>query len=97
MPPPNDTLSKDDLFLLLESYKNSVEMNTVISQQLSTILEMIAQCKEDDAKLESNMKEKMDAIIDLTREIRNKIESQDKVEIKSTSRIANKVNLLYLY
>lgn len=96
MPPPNDALSKDDLFLLLESYKNSVEMNTLISQQLSTILEMIAQCKDDDEKLESNLKEKTDEIMGLLKEIREKIENNDKEAIRNTGKLLNRVNLLYV-
>ena len=96
MPPPNEALSKDDLYLLLESYKNSVEMNTLISQQLSTILEMIAQCKDDNATLESILKDKYDDIMDLLKEIRGKIEAHEKESIKNTGKILNRVNLLYV-
>ncbi len=96
MPPKTDTLSKDDLFLLLESYKNSVEMNTLISQQLSTILETVQQCKEDNVNLESNLKEKIEAAIKEIEKIQNSSNVHDKEMIKGHGKILNRTNLLYV-
>ncbi len=92
----NDQLSKDDLFLLLESYKNSVEMNTLISQQLSTILDMIQQCKDDNANLESHIKEKIDAVIKEIEKLQTTTNTHDKEMIKGHGKIMNRTNILYV-
>ena len=96
MPPKTDALSKEDLYLLLESYKNSVEMNTLISQQLSSILDMVAQCKENDANLESNIKEKIEDAIKEIEKITNSSILHDKEMIKGHGKILNRTNLLYV-
>jgi hypothetical protein len=86
MAPPNkDALNKEDLFLLLESYKNSVEMNTVISQQLTNILEVLQQNKTEH-----------DTICTTVNVVRDKVEAHDKELIKGIGSISNKVNLLYV-
>lgn len=86
MAPPNkDALNKEDLFLLLESYKNSVEMNTVISQQLTNILEVLQQNKVDH-----------ETICTTVNGVRDKVEAHDKESIKGIGGISNKVNLLYV-
>lgn len=89
-------LSKDDLFLLLESYKNSVEMNTVISQQLTTILEILQTVKDQDANLEQNLKDKIDSAIKIVEKMRDKFEAHDKEDIKYFDKILNKLTVLYI-
>ena len=95
-PPTNENLSKEDLFLLLESYKNSVEMNTIISQQLTNILEILQASKDENTILESNLKEKMEGAISVCDKIRDKMEGHNTESIKSLSKLMNRVNLLYV-
>jgi CHASE3 domain sensor protein len=95
-PPSKDNLSKEDLFLLLESYKNSVEMNTLISQQLTTIQDLVSQCKDEQSGLESNVIKHLDDISELCNKVRDKIEAHDKESLKGFSKLANRVNILYV-
>jgi hypothetical protein len=99
----SDSLSKEDLFLLLESYKNSVEMNTVISQQLTNIIDTMKECKEDSTVIESNLLSKIDNAISIGNKIQEKLELHNTDTIKigasdttSMGKILNKVNLLYV-
>jgi predicted PurR-regulated permease PerM len=103
MDPENRSLSKDDLFLLLQSYKNSVEMNTIISQQLNNILESVENYRDEIGNVESNLKEKIETAITIGDKIRDNLESHNTQSIKNmatinkdTSKITNKVNLLYV-
>lgn len=91
-----DNLSKEDLFLLLESYKNSVEMNTLISQQLSTILEVLQNCKDDNAKAIEDIHKQIKDImngINISKEKHNTTRVDD---IKTFGKLSNKINLLYV-
>lgn len=96
MPDKTDALSKDDLYLLLESYKNSVEMNTLISQQLSTILDVLQQCKEENAHTIESMKDKIGDVSAIIEKLRDKIDSHNTEEIKAKGNLSGKVNLLYI-
>ena len=60
MPPNKEALNKDDLYLLLESYKNSVEMNTLISQQLTSISDSLTLSKSDLVVLDERVQKKLD-------------------------------------
>jgi len=91
-----ESLHKEDLFLLLESYKNSVEMNTLISQQLSGILDILRQCKDDSVLMEVNIKDKIIVVEVIIEKIRDKLEGHEKENIKSNGKIINRVNLLYV-
>ena len=91
-----ESLHKEDLFLLLESYKNSVEMNTLISQQLSGILDILRQCKDDSVLMEVNIKDKIIVVEVIIEKIRDKLEGHEKENIKSSGKIINRVNLLYV-
>jgi len=91
-----ESLHKEDLFLLLESYKNSVEMNTLISQQLSVILDILRQCKDDSVLMEVNIKDKIIVVEVIIEKIRDKLEGHEKENIKSSGKIINRVNLLYV-
>jgi len=91
-----ESLHKEDLFLLLESYKNSVEMNTLISQQLSVILDILRQCKDDSVLMEVNIKDKIIVVEVIIEKIRDKLEGHEKENIKSNGKIINRVNLLYV-
>lgn len=91
-----DGLQKEDLFLLLESYKNSVEMNTLISQQLRTISELIQQRKEETSELETNLKERIDKVGETAEKVRDKLESHNAESIKGIGKLGNKVYLLYI-
>jgi predicted PurR-regulated permease PerM len=92
----NQNLSKDDLILLLESYKNSVEMNTLISQQLSYILEVLQTIKDNDSNIEQNIKVKIDSAIDLIEKIRDKFEMHEKEGIKQFGKILNRISAIYI-
>lgn len=101
--PNNESLSKEDLFLLLESYKNSVEMNTVISQQLTHISDIIKNCKDDSSLRESNIISKIENIVGLVDKLKEKLEGHNTESIKGRAsnltgigKITNKVNLLYV-
>jgi predicted PurR-regulated permease PerM len=98
-----DVIQKEDLFLLLESYKNSVEMNTVISQQLRTIHEVLNACKDETSALETNLKELIEKAIDAAEKARDKIDSHNVESIKdigqidrSVGKLTNKIYLLYI-
>jgi len=96
MDPKTDALSKDDLYLLLESYKNSVEMNTLISQQLSSILTVLQVCKTEGQQIEKSVKDKIDVASLMIEKIRDKLEIHEKENIRSNGKIINRVNLLYV-
>ena len=92
----NERLDKDDLYLLLDSYKNSVEMNTIISQQLTNILDVIQQ-------KDSISTDYLNAIIKLADKITDKLDSHNTDSIKnmgiivnSIGKLSNKINLLYV-
>jgi hypothetical protein len=97
MPPPNtDALNKEDLYLLLESYKNSVEMNTVISQQLTSILDALKEGKVDLSTSNTDLKSLLkDAAVNCEN-VKDKMVSHDKESLASHSKIFNKINLLYV-
>lgn len=95
-PSIDGSLSKEDLFLLLESYKNSVEMNTIISQQLNNILDII---KQQDFNLSS----RIDNVEDFCDKIKDKLDGHNIESIKNIGVISNcigkltgKINLLYV-
>jgi hypothetical protein len=101
--PNSDSLSKEDLFLLLESYKNSVEMNTVISQQLTNILDTMKTCRDDTSIIETNLLSKINDAISITDNLKDKLEIHniDAIKRGATSvtgmgRLSNKVNLVYV-
>ena len=92
----NERLDKDDLYLLLDSYKNSVEMNTIISQQLTNILDVIQQ-------KDSISTDYLNAIIKLADKITDKLDAHNTDSIKnmgiivnSIGKLSNKINLLYV-
>jgi len=94
--PDNERLGKDDLYLLLDSYKNSVEMNTIISQQLTNILDVIQQ-------KDSISTDYLNAIIKLADKITDKLDAHNTDSIKnmgiivnSIGKLSNKINLLYV-
>lgn len=98
-----DSLSKEDLFLLLESYKNSVEMNTVISQQLTNIIDTMKACRDDTTIIESNLLNRIDNAISISDKLKEKLELHniDAIKRGATSvtgmgRLSNKVNLVYV-
>lgn len=97
MGPNSDNLSKDDLFLLLESYKNSVEMNTIISQQLTSILSVLEQCRNESDDMENNLSSKIDSLIQLVEKIKEIFTKCDKENVKYFEKVLNKVNLLYVF
>jgi hypothetical protein len=94
--PNKDALNKEDLYLLLESYKNSVEMNTLISQQLTSISDALTLFKDDFVGLDVNIQKKLDNAMSSCGRISDKIEAHEKESIKSHSKIFNKINLLYV-
>lgn len=55
----DDRLSRDDLFLLMDSYKNTIELNTTLSHQQNSIIEQQHAILEQDKKTG----EKMDLLI----------------------------------
>ena len=92
----DERLGKDDLYLLLDSYKNSVEMNTIISQQLTNILETIRQ-------KDSVSSDQLDAIVKICDKIKDNLGSHNTDSIKNMSiivnsigKLSNKINLLYV-
>jgi len=89
----DDKLSKEDLYLLLESYKNSVEMNTVISQQLASIQDILKRIKNDT--IESDLKEKITATLDSTEKIKEKIDSHNTKSLLAIGKVTSKVTILY--
>ena len=97
-----DSLQKEDLYLLLESYKNSVEMNTVISQQLRLILEAIAKRKQDTDLTETHIIDKINAAADTAVKTKEATDSHNVEFIKGIGsiilglgRLSNKVIVLY--
>lgn len=52
----DDKLSRDDLFLLMDSYKNTIELNTTLSHQQNSIIEqqhaILAQDKKTGEKMD---------------------------------------------
>jgi hypothetical protein len=91
-----EALNKKDLFLLLESYKNSVEMNTLISQQLTTILDALGSNKADLIAFEAALDGKLDKASNDCEKVREVMQTHDKESLKSHSKIFNKINLLYV-
>ena len=55
----DDKLSRDDLYLLMDSYKNTIELNTTLSHQQNAIIEQQHLILEQDKKTG----EKMDLLI----------------------------------
>lgn len=96
MAPTEDALSKDDLFLLLESYKNSVEMNTLISQQLSNILDVLKQHQGDRTEIERHVLKDIKDVLDKIEKTRENVEQHTKEAIGDNSKILNRINLLYV-
>jgi hypothetical protein len=97
-----DSLQKEDLYLLLESYKNSVEMNTVISQQLRLILEAIAKRKQDTDLTETHLMDKISAAVDVVSKTKESTDAHNVESIKgigniilSLGKLSNKVIVLY--
>lgn len=97
-----EVLQKEDLFLLLESYKNSVEMNTVISQQLRNILEILRKCKDESSLLETNLKKDISQAITAIEKVSDKIESHNVESIKgigtvdsAMGKLGTKIIILY--
>lgn len=96
MPPNPDALNKEDLYLLLESYKNSVEMNTVISQQLTSILDALKEGKVDLSTSNTDLKSLLKDSAANCENVKDKMVSHDKESLASHSKIFNKINLLYV-
>ena len=97
MAPPNtDALNKEDLYLLLESYKNSVEMNTVISQQLTSILDALKEGKVDLSTSNTDLKSLLKDAAANCESVKDKMANHDKESLASHSKIFNKINLLYV-
>jgi hypothetical protein len=85
---PKDSLNRADLYLLLDSYKNSVEISTVISEQLRQIAELQTKFSDEEKDLLQKQKEIYDCllkIVDLLKTYSNEIkESNDKVSLTIT-------------
>jgi len=96
MPPNKEALNKEDLYLLLESYKNSVEMNTLISQQLTSISDALTLSKNDVIVLDESIQKKLDNAVISCGKISDRIVEHEKESIRSHSKIFNKINLLYV-
>ena len=92
----SENLSKDDLFLLLESYKNSIEMNTIISQQLTAILDYLSKFEDHDAIADKELKDKFSELVKTLENIKEKYESHDKDGIRSSDKILYRINILYV-
>jgi hypothetical protein len=95
-PSIKESLQKEDLYLLLESYKNSVEMNTVISQQLTSIMSVLKQYKEASVLRDDALGEKIDDALSLCSKIKEKLEDHNLKNTSGIGKLSNKVNLLYV-
>jgi hypothetical protein len=79
-----DDLSKDDLFILMKTYENSIAINTTLLQYIKTISQ--TQSEEDQSL--KNIIEKINNMINTLQNI-SKIQS-DNIEIKK--QITEKLN-----
>jgi len=95
-PNTNDILNKEDLYLLLESYKNSVEMYTVISQQLTNILESAKQIRDESVVRDDGILEKIKVLIDACEKIKEKMEDHNTNSRLGIGKLSGKINLLYV-
>jgi hypothetical protein len=95
-PSIKESLQKEDLYLLLESYKNSVEMNTVISQQLTSIMEVLKHDKDASILRDDNLGDKIDDALALCIKIKERLEDHNIKNISGMGKIVNKVNIIYV-
>ena len=90
-------LSRDDLFLLMQSYKNTVESNTILLEQQKLLLDQhneIIRKEADLLNIVYKVLEKCEGLPDLKTDLENKITTCHSESTKERSDL--KTNTIYI-
>ena len=100
---PEDNLTKDDLMLLMESYRNMITMHKTILDQSSKTIEKLDHIttKQDAISTKQgtvcnslhNIATKMDGVVGGTSLTQQKLDNHHEKSIETHGKLANKIHL----
>lgn len=101
--PGSGELSRDDLFLLMEAYRNNIELSTTLLQQQNVIIEQLKRTTDQQEKICTSINgvaSKLDTCTDeLRKTYQETILERTKGQAKSSKEhgsIIHRVNLVYV-
>lgn len=99
----DNVLSRDDLFLLMEAYRNNIELSTTLLQQQNQIIDQMkitTSRQEDICSLISGVATKLDACAEgLNNTCNERVLENTKYQAKITKEhavLGHKINLVYV-
>ena len=96
--PENKELSRDDLFLLMQSYKNTVESNTVLLEQQKKLLEqhnVIIEKQKDVTDVLNKVLEKFGTVGDMKGEVLEQLNERHLSCVQDHGSIKQRMIFIY--
>lgn len=100
---PEDNLTKDDLMLLMESYRNMITMHKTILDQTSKTIEKLDHITDKQDAISTkqgtvcnslhNITEKLDGVVGGNSATQQKLDNHHEKSIEAHGKLANKIHL----
>lgn len=88
-------LSRDDLFLMMESYKNTVELNTILLSNVKKVLENQETCDKVVGKVFEKLDDNLEMHRDIVNTLKNILGNFEKIDNSFEIRMEKQKNFFY--
>lgn len=90
-----DKLSKGDLVILMDSYKNNIQLNTTLLEQQKQLIIMTGETITKQRELCSSLDAFIEKVSDCSRTVGNSIKDHDNNVSKEFSTVKFRISLVY--
>lgn len=90
-----DKLSKNDLFILMESYKNNIQLNTTLLEQQKQLIIMTGEAIAKQKELCSTLDAFIEKVSNCSKTVGDSITSHDTYASKEFNSIKFRISLVY--